>query len=152
MFWLLLLLNKVKVKVKVCPIGYSSRRGIAEGNCPEPWFVVGWPVPFYRLGRYHNLGPLWNAQNAHNYAAHLALFAFWNPFSVALPPNSQDVTIRNHPPHTVGRSNRTAVTWSQEHTVSETPTTDRVRSGIELGPPRWKAARLSTALTGLLHR
>ena len=49
---------KVKVKVKVCPIGYSSRRGIAEGNRPEPWFVVGWPVPFYRLGRYHNLGPL----------------------------------------------------------------------------------------------
>ena len=54
------------------------------------------------------------------------------------------MTIRNCPPHTIGGSNRIAVTWSQKHTVSEN---DRVqRNPTRVG---WEPKLLTTTLTGL---
>ena len=117
--------------------GVSYRIFIPSRNCRRQsyWavFVVGWPVPFYRLGRYHNLGPLWNA---HNYAAHLALLLFLKSFFCCFTTQQSGRDHPKYPPYTVGRSNRLLLLGH-----SETPTTDRVQSRDWTWPPRWKAAR-----------
>ena len=80
---------------KICPQKDVSRCTNAELEGAYMGNMCAIPCVLFKLGRYQKLDPLWNAQIAHNYAAHLAFFAFKNPSYVALPPNSQDVTGRN---------------------------------------------------------
>ena len=52
-------------------------------------------------------------------------------------------------PGTIGRSNRIAVIWSPEHTVSENTNDQSGPTVIERRSPRWDPELLTTALMGV---
>ena len=130
----------LKVNVKGCPIGYSSRREIAEGNRPEPWFVVGWPVPFYRLGRYHNLGH-YEMRRMPTTTLLILRFCFLKSLFCCFTTQQSGRDHPNHPPYTVGRSNRLLLLGHRNTPLAKHQRPIGSNPGIELGPPRWKAAR-----------